>query len=188
MIELAIRSLLGDEGGSLVAQLTVELVPESCDRVRLADELAANDWRQLAALVLERAARRCEVCGRRVAEPDLACEERWSYDDRAHVRRLDRLIAMCSACREVAHIDLAARLGTADRALLHLATINGWNDATAERHVVEAYELWEKRRVHSWRTDLARLRSYGIELPPLPLRRLGQTGAAGAPTRRTPTD
>jgi hypothetical protein len=54
---------------------------------------------------------------------------------------------------------------TADKALLHLATMNGWDEVEAEQHVVEAFDRWRRRTRRTWVTDVSCFRDYGIDLP-----------------------
>jgi len=157
-----------DEGlWSSRVRLTVEL-PETCWYSNLRSELPTDDWQKLRGLVLEHAESSCEICGTGTDEGAFECEAIWSYDDHHHVQRLERMMALCPACHEVKHIDLAARLGHADRALAHLANVNGWDERTAGQHVAQAYEQWERRSQHDWSLEIGWLRDYGIE-PAAPL-------------------
>ncbi len=148
-------------------RLTVELVPETCSLRSLRAELLPEEWDRLERLVLQRARNCCETCGHHDDDRRLECEELWSYDDDRHVQRLERVMALCPACREVRHIDLAARMGTADRAARHLAKVNGWDESAAEQHIALAYQQWEERSCHVWSPDVGRLRDDAIDPPVL---------------------
>jgi hypothetical protein len=147
------------------ARLTVELVPETCSFRSLRSELSPEDWNRLERVVLLRAGDCCETCGRPDDDRRLECDELWSYDDDSHVQRLERVVALWPACREVRHIDLAARLGEANRAVRHLAAVNGWTEVLGKQQIAVAYQRWETRSRHPWLLDIERLRDYGIEPP-----------------------
>lgn len=151
----------GDQ--EMACRLVVELVPEFCPRLKLSVELDRGDWQRVERSVLDRAGNRCEICDNADADADLTPEASWSYDDSAGRQRFERLLAVCAACSEVIHIDLAAVSGDADRAVRHLATVNAWNEIDAEQHVAAAYRRWQDRSRHVWTTDLSRLREYGLE-------------------------
>lgn len=151
------------EGGDARACLVIELVPESCLRLIPSVELDPREWERVRTKLFERAGNRCELCGTRARDSGLECEVLWSYDDTAGVQRLRRLLVACAACSEVLHFDLAVLAGTAERALEHLADVNRWDAATAERHVAAAYRRWEQRSRRAWRTDVEHLRDYVLE-------------------------
>jgi hypothetical protein len=178
----------GAKGSPLGAPLTIDLVPETCWVRSLRAELALEDSRRLERLVLDAARGWCELCGRR--DPSaLECDELWSFDERDRIQRLERVLAVCSACCEVRHIDLAARIGTADRAVRHLAAVNGWEEPVAVQYVADAHGRWERRSGYSWSVDLERLRDYGIDPPAVrgadtPMPRRGRPPDPGLTIRR----
>ncbi len=171
----------GASGHALDVRLTIDLVPETSWVRSLRAELGRADWRRLERLVIDAAGGRCEVCGRCEAGA-LECDELWTFDEPGRVQHLERVLALCSACGEVRHIDLAARIGTADRAVRHLAAVNGWDEPVATQYVADVHERWERRSRHPWSVDLGRLRDYGIDPPTVP-------GApAPLPRRERPLD
>src|SRR5215831_7577619 len=58
-------ALLPGEDRSFGAGLFVDLVPESCWFTNARSCIAERDWERVRRLVVGRAGRRCEVCGRR---------------------------------------------------------------------------------------------------------------------------
>jgi hypothetical protein len=159
-LESVVRGFGEEMGGRLV----VDLVPEPCPRLNLRVELDPRDWRHVEEVVLAEAGGRCAMCGADDREAQLECEALWSYEDLAGIQRLERVVAVCAACRGVMNIDVAARTGTADEALLHLAAVNGWDAVQAEQHVIRAFDRWQRRSRHVWVTDVTHMRKYGVEL------------------------
>jgi hypothetical protein len=59
----------------------------------------------------------------------------------------------------VKHLGLASVNGRYDEALRHLASVNGWTLAEAERYAGAAFARWEERSQHPWKVDLGALES-----------------------------
>ncbi len=132
-------------------RLTVELVPRTCWFKNVRSEVTPAQWEKLRKQTLEKAGYRCEVCG---AGGRLQCHEVWEYDDERHVQRLAGLVALCSRCHEVKHIGLAGVWGRGERAMGHLARVNGWSREDAELYVEAVFETWHRRSRHDWILDI----------------------------------
>jgi hypothetical protein len=59
----------------------------------------------------------------------------------------------------VKHLGLASVNGRYDEALQHLASVNGWTLAEAERYAGAAFARWEERSRHPWKVDVGVLAS-----------------------------
>jgi len=97
---------------------------------------------------------RCEVCGGRGPAHPVECHEEWSYDDAALVQRLVRMVALCPGCHEVKHLGRAHAIGRGEGARAHLASVNGWDQATTADYVEAVFAQWESRSTHEWRLDV----------------------------------
>lgn len=113
--------------------------------------------------VYERAGKCCEVCGGRGSKHPVECHEVWEYDETARVQRLVRMVALCPACHEVKHMGLAGIKGRGEIATAHLAEVNGWSTAVADRYVRSAFVVWEERSARTWSLDVSALAAYGID-------------------------
>jgi hypothetical protein len=142
------------------ARLAVELVPEPCWWSNVRTIVDPPVWDQLRRQVYRHAHYRCEICGDRGPEHPVEAHELWSYDDLRHVQRLERLIALCPACHEVKHLGLAHIRGVEQRALAHLARVNGWPSETVTLHTHRAFRVWQLRSEHAWNLDLTGLGAY----------------------------
>jgi hypothetical protein len=144
-------------------RLTVELVPRTCWFSNVRDRVSREDWDRMRSQVYEYAGRRCEVCGGRGSKHPVECHEVWEYDEATAVQRLVRMIALCPACHEVKHVGLAGVKGRGEIAAAHLAEVNGWSAAVADRYVRSAFAVWEERSARTWSLDVSALTGYGID-------------------------
>lgn len=145
-------------------KLTVELVPETCWFTNLRSELRQADWERLKKQAAARANHRCEICGGKGPKWPVECHEIWHYDDSKWIQQLRGVIALCPACHEVKHFGFAQLQGHEQRALAHLAKINGWTQHQACTYVQEQADIWAKRSTQHWQLDCSWLNSLGIKL------------------------
>ena len=145
--------------GSPEPLLTVELVPSTSWFTNVRSLLPEGEWDLVRRAVYRRARYRCEVCGGQGEAHPVECHEVWAYDDERHIQRLEGLVALCPACHRVKHLGLASVNGRYDEALQHLASVNGWTLAEAERYAGAAFAQWEERSRHPWKVDLGALES-----------------------------
>src|SRR5690606_1113477 len=147
------------------AGLFVDLVPDSCWLTNIRSCLSRDDWRRVRRLVIGRADRRCEVCGRG-KDPEgrrrLEVHERWEFDDRSGIQTLRRLICLCSDCHATSHYGIAQVRGNELSAFTHLREVTGMSLRRAERHVDDAFAVWHKRNRRAWTLDLSILTDVGV--------------------------
>ncbi len=143
-------------------RLTIELVPQTCWFSNVRSEVGAADWDTLRKAVAAEAGNRCEVCGGRGPRWPVECHEIWQYDDAAHRQTLLGLTALCPACHEVKHIGFANVRGRGHLAAKHLAAVNGWTAAQADRYIAEQFAVWQERSRFDWTLDLSWLAQRGI--------------------------
>lgn len=90
--------------------------------------------------------------------------ERWEYNEKDHIQKLRRLVALCHDCHEVTHIGLAEVRGVGDKAKKHLMKVRGWGEDQADRHINQAFEVWGSRNMVDWHLDLSLMTDNGIAL------------------------
>lgn len=134
-------------------KLTIELVPETCWYANLRSELKRSDWDKLRKKTFEAAGNVCEICGGVGRKFPVECHEIWEYDDSNKVQTLKGTVALCPSCHEVKHIGLAGIRGFHNRAVRHLAKINGWTIHEASDYVNAQKRVWRERSNHSWKCD-----------------------------------
>lgn len=143
------------------SRLFVDLVPSSCWFTNVRSAVKAADWDILRKHIYARAGNRCEICG---AEGRLEAHERWFYDEKRGVQVLKRLIALCPNCHLATHFGLAQLKGLEEQAFAHLQRVNKWTRAEAEKHVEEAFQVWEERSKRVWALDLSMLELAGFQV------------------------
>ena len=82
--------------------LKIELVPDGCWYSNLRTLLTKEQWEYLKADAKRRAGGKCSICGGKTAYPD--AHERWSYDEKKGVQKLEDIVAVCKDCHSVIHI------------------------------------------------------------------------------------
>lgn len=185
------------------SRLFVDLVPSSCWFTNVRSCLSPRDWDRLRRVITVRTGNRCEICGMQRDNANgvfLEAHERWHYERLGNIQVLRRLICLCTPCHTATHIGLAELRGHGQTARLHLAEVNGWNESEVDRHIRQAWDIWETRSAIDWELDLSILTATGIKVqrPPTRTERpiiardqvAGQAesqGPGGAASRQTAT-
>ena len=148
---------------SAMPTLAVEMVPGHLWGSNLRS-LSPDTWQ----IVRERAreqATRCAFCD----GPPAHCHEAWEYEEhdaQDGTQVLGAVVMICEPCHEVIHLGRTGKVlgpDAFDRALAHLATVNGWTTEQVEAHVAEAQRTWERRSMMRWGLDLAPVvEQYGL--------------------------
>lgn len=156
-----INKLVGENrqfGGN---KLYVDLIPASCWFTNVRYCVKDSDWYRLRKYVYERVNNICECC-KKVS--DLEAHERWDYDNDQKIQKLVRLVGLCSDCHRVTHIGLAEINGYGEDAFEHLKKVLDISDEECEKHIEDAYDIWEERSKFDWKLDLSILIDNGIEI------------------------
>jgi hypothetical protein len=159
--------VLAGEDRSFGAGLFVDLIPSTSWFTNIRSAVSPQAWDRLRRMVYRRAGNRCEACGSRPDHPAglyMEAHERFAYDTRAGVQALRRLICLCTACHGTTHFGFTS-LGGEDEAaaaLGHLQFVTGMTRVQAERHVREAFALWERRSSIAWQVDLSMITALGV--------------------------
>lgn len=145
--------------------LTVELVPATAWGKNLRSELSRKDWDKLRKMTYAAADYHCEVCGGQGRRHPVECHEVWEYDDKKHIQKLVRLIALCPSCHGVKHFGRTQIQGFEDEAISHMMRVNHWSERQVREHVRDAARLWNQRSAYKWTLDLSWLASVGVAIP-----------------------
>lgn len=143
-------------------KLSIELVPRTSWFKNLRQELSSGEWDVVRRECYKAAGYRCEICGGVGGKHPVECHERWSYCDKRKVQTLNGVIALCPDCHMVKHIGLANIRGLGDKAVRHLASVNSWSIAKAERYVERQFEVHMQRSNYSWEVDMSWLENAGL--------------------------
>ncbi len=116
--------LIGEVRPSGTPALSPDPTPITCKSLR--SNIAPADWDRLRKFVRERAGNLCEYCA---ASGTLYVHDKYTYDTSTRTRKLVRLLAVCSDCREAlgACRYPARNTGLSSAALGQLIKVNKWS-------------------------------------------------------------
>lgn len=163
--------LLPGEDRSFGEGLFVDLVPSSCWFTNVRSCISQADWERLRRMIIKRAGDRCEVCRVREDRDDerwLEAHERWDYDEANQVQVLKRIICLCTDCHRTTHYGFAMINGDSDWVFDFLMDITKMDATAANKHIDEAFKLWEERSKKVWELDLSILTDCDVEITPPP--------------------
>ena len=144
-------------------KLDFELIPDGCWYSNLRTSLKPFVWDKIRKTAYKKADGRCMICGAKVSR--LEAHEVWSYDTEKGVQKLEKVIAVCSDCHSVIHINRTLLKGDGIRAENHFMKVNKCSYAEYRQAMGKANELHKERsKVGEWLLDLTELKNYGIDL------------------------
>lgn len=137
-------------------KLTIELVPRPCHGVSIPEIVPAGIWKQIREKVIRNFDHKCAICG--ASDDTLHCHENWQYNNRTYVRRLSRIIPLCTLCHWVKHASLAkakAQFGyiSFSKVVKHFMAVNKCNHKLFFATFDEAEAICKERSTHHWETD-----------------------------------
>lgn len=134
--------------------LSVELVPRTSWGKSLHKLLSREAWfdlrKQFGATEGP-----CSICKEGNDSSPLQLHEVWEYDDKKRIQKLIALQPICSSCHDVKHLGRAVRVGLGEKAIKHLARINGWDEETTDKYIFEAFSKWELRSKYEYELDVS---------------------------------
>ncbi len=140
-------------------KLTFEMVPEECWRGSLYHMLPTQTWDKVRRAAYARAGYRCCICGEKGR---LEAHEKWSYDEKRALQKLEDVIALCHRCHEVKHVSRSYAVGRGKDVEEWFMKVNGCSQAEYHEALGNANEEYIKRnKIEGWTTDfswLARLK------------------------------
>lgn len=140
-------------------KLNFELVPDGCWYSNLRSVLSRKQWDVVRKEAYGRADGRCMICGRKANR--LEAHEKWSYDEKNCVQRLEDVLAICHSCHSVIHIGRTQLLGDEEKAIAHFCKVNGCRYPDYVRALGEANAVHARRnKVSEWKLDLSYLEKF----------------------------
>jgi hypothetical protein len=99
------------------------------------------------------------ICARKVKR--LEAHERWSYDEKTKVQKLEEVIAVCHSCHSVIHIGRTQLIGEEEKAIAHFCKVNKCNYSDYIKALGKANEDHRRRnQIPEWGLDLTYLKRY----------------------------
>ena len=140
-------------------KLDFELVPDGCWYSNLRSELPRKVWDIIRKDAYARAGGRCMICGRPAKR--LEAHERWSYDEKNAVQKLEDVIAVCHSCHSVIHIGRTQLFGDEDKAIEQFMRVNKCSYADYRKALGEANAKHARlNKVPEWSLDLSWLKRF----------------------------
>lgn len=140
-------------------KLDFEMVPDGCWYSNLRSILSPAQWDVVRRDAYSRAQGRCMICGAPASR--LEAHERWSYDEKNCVQKLETVVAVCKSCHEVIHIGRTSLTGGEERACAHFMKVNGCSYAEYRKALGTATEAHRRRNaVAEWKLDVSWLKRF----------------------------
>lgn len=140
-------------------KLNFELVPDGCWYSNLRSILPKNVWMAISKDVREQAGNKCSICGNDSRRLD--AHERWSYDEKNCIQKLEDVICVCSRCHSVIHIGYTQIKGNIRLAEEHFMKVNACSYSEFRVALGKANEEHKRRNLISeWKLDLTWLKRY----------------------------
>lgn len=140
-------------------KLNFELVPDSCWYSNLRSILSKKQWDFIRNDAKVRFNGRCAICGKKTQHLD--AHERWSYDEKNAVQKLEDVICVCKSCHAVIHIGLTQLRGEEEKAERHFMRVNDCNYAEYRKALGAANERHARlNQIPEWKLDLTWLKKF----------------------------
>lgn len=140
----------------------VEIPPAGCEPKSVERCVSRADFEDLRRAVVERVGGACEVCGASGPRALLSVGERWAYAEKAGIRKLANLVALCGECRRAERLFKANSHDAYLAARAHLSRVTRKSDAALDAWLGEAYAAWLRRSGVAWTADLSLLTASGV--------------------------
>ena len=135
-------------------KLEFEMVPDGCWYVNLRSHYSKKDWDVIRLDAKNRANGKCMICGRKTER--LEAHEKWSYDEKKAVQKLEDVVSICHDCHSVIHIGRTQLLGNTEKAENHYMKVNGVSYSEMRKDLGVANEIHKRRNLISeWITDIS---------------------------------
>lgn len=141
-------------------KLNFELVPDGCWYSNLRSELPKKLWDIVRKDAYARANGKCMICGRPAKR--LEAHEKWSYDEKTAMQKLEDVIAVCHTCHSVIHIGRTQLMGEEDKAIAQFIRVNKCSYADYRKALGEANARHRKlNEIPEWKLDISWLKRFG---------------------------
>lgn len=137
----------------------VDLVPVSAHFTSLRTCLTPPDWKAISQYVIQRAGRKCEICG---SEEKLEAHERWRFNTETQRQDVARLLCVCKKCHLGIHHSLAGIIGMRREIDAHIMVVTGWDEETLSAHVKERAGIHGQLSKQKYVVDLSMFEKIGI--------------------------
>lgn len=130
-------------------RLVPELIPEPLFGISAYRAFGkTKPWKEIRQDTLQNSGNKCESCDS--DGPQLACHDKWEYDDKKYIAALIGFEMRCVLCHSATHIGRAMQLGFERDAIRQLCKINRCKVEEVGKMIEAAMSQWEKRSEKKW--------------------------------------
>ena len=140
-------------------KLEIELVPDGCFKSNLRNILSKAQWDFIKNDAKKRSNGKCSICGKSYGRLD--AHEKWSYDVKLGVQKLEDVITVCADCHGAIHMNRSQLFSNAEKIENHYMKINGCTYSEMRADMGKANKLQQERnQVAEWKLDVTWLKRY----------------------------
>lgn len=143
-------------------RLDFDFIPEESWKYNLRHILSPAAWDVVRRDAYQRAAYKCRICGK--GNCRLEAHEKWSFDTKKRVQKLEDVLALCHDCHAVVHYQRTALCGGtegAQRAQEQFKRVNGCTQAEFHEALARAAEKHARlNETEDWQLDLSFLKRF----------------------------
>lgn len=139
--------------------LPIELIPSSNFNKNVRSEFG-EQWDGIRRSVYAHANYRCQICGGRGPAHPVECHEKWSYDMKSGIQKLEDLVALCPDCHKTQHWGFALISGLEDVVRKQIKETNEWTDQDLDKYLIEVFDIFDIRSSRQWTLDMSLLKEY----------------------------
>jgi hypothetical protein len=90
----------------------------------------------------------------------MEAHERWSYDEKLALQKLEDVLALCHDCHEVVHIERAYLVGRGMDAMEHFMKVNDCTQTEFHEELARVNAEHSRRnKIEEWTTDISWLKN-----------------------------
>lgn len=143
-------------------KLDFEFIPEESWKYNLRHLLSPAAWDVVRRDAYKRAGYKCRICGR--GNCRLEAHEKWSFNAKTRVQKLEDVLALCHDCHAVIHYQRTALCEGeegAKNAQEHFMRVNGCTQAEFHAALARAAKRHERlNETEEWQADLSYLKRF----------------------------
>ena len=143
-------------------RLDFEFIPEESWKYNLRHLLSPAAWNIVRRDAYKRPGYKCRICGR--GNCRLEAHEKWSFNVKTRVQKLEDVLALCHDCHAVIHYQrtaLCEGVEGAKKAQEHFMKVNGCTQSEFHAALARAAKRHERlNETEDWRVDLSFLKRF----------------------------
>ena len=143
-------------------RLDFEFIPEESWKYNLRHLLSPAAWDIVRRDAYKRAGYACRICGRKNCR--LEAHEKWSFNEKTRVQKLEDVLALCHDCHAVIHYQRTALCEGeegAKKAQEQFMKVNGCTQSEFHAALARAAKRHEiLNETEDWRVDLSFLKRF----------------------------